>query len=65
MHGIALENETMADAHGDTTIADPDVAPNHPEVRDAFPPFAIALCWGLGGLAVVLGVIFGLVMANT
>lgn len=55
----------MADAHGDTTIADPDVAPNHPEVRDAFPPFAIALCWGLGGLAVVLGVIFGLVMANT
>ncbi|MBN9495015.1 hypothetical protein J0H33_16960 [bacterium] len=54
----------MADVHADPAAADPDVAPNHTDVRDTFSPLAIALCWGLGGAAVVLGIIFGLVMAN-
>ena len=60
----AQENDTMADVHADPAAADPDVAPNHTDVRDTFSPLAIALCWGLGGAAVVLGIIFGLVMAN-
>jgi len=61
----AQENTTMADGHAETPATDPDVAPNHPDVRDTFSPVAIALCWGLGGLAVVLGIIFGLTMANS
>jgi len=54
----------MTDVHTAEPAADPDVAPNHTEVRDTFPPIAIVLCWGLGALAIVLGIVLGLTVVN-
>jgi hypothetical protein len=54
----------MTDVHTTETPAELDVAPNHNEVRADFPPLAIAFCWGAGALAVILGIILGLTLAN-
>jgi hypothetical protein len=65
MQGISGGTRRVADIHtADPVTTDPDVAPNHPEVRDTFPATAIAFCWGIAALAIVLGIILGLTLAN-
>lgn len=54
----------MSDGHIGETVADPDGPVDHHDARFDFPPLAIALCWGGGAVAIILGIIFGLAMAN-
>jgi hypothetical protein len=51
----------MADAHHDEEI-DPNAAPMHLEVRENFPAGAYAFAFGLGGIALVVGLILGLAL---
>jgi len=59
----------MTDAHADPHDAhhapvDPNAAPMHQEVRFAFPQTALWFAWGMGGLAIVLGIVLGLTVNN-
>ncbi|MCZ2111831.1 MAG: hypothetical protein LC118_20115 [Dehalococcoidia bacterium] len=62
----------MTDAHAqahdphDThhAPADPNAAPMHQEVRFDFPQTALWFAWGLGAVAMILGVVLGLAANN-
>lgn len=43
---------------------DPNAAPMHQEVRFEFPQTALWFAWGLGALAIVLGIVLGLTVNN-
>lgn len=50
----------MADAPSD----DPNVAPMRQEVRSTFSTFSVMIASGLGGVAIILGIVLGIVLAN-
>ncbi|HXU25477.1 MAG TPA: hypothetical protein VN697_15750 [Tepidiformaceae bacterium] len=56
----------MTEANHDThaTPLDPNVAPTHLDVKTDFSKFQMFVCWALGVVAIVAGVVFGLTMAN-
>lgn len=51
----------MADSHG---ADDPNVAPMHLEVKERFTSLQVAIAVAFGGIAIVLGTVLGLVLAN-
>jgi len=52
----------MAEAHG--THDDPNAAPMHLEVVDTFTRAQVAFCAALGGVAIIAGIILGIVLSN-
>ena len=42
----------------------PEVAPMHSDLRARFSTLQLAFVGGLGGLAIILGAVLGLVLAN-
>ncbi len=52
----------MADAHA--TVADPDAAPSHQDVRDRFSSWQVTLCLVLGLAAIAGGLVSGILFAN-
>ncbi len=52
----------MADTHA--TSEDPNAAPMHHDIKERFSQAQIALAVALGGIAIVAGVLFGLLLAN-
>ena len=41
-----------------------EVAPTHTDVRSNFSDLMVAICLGLGGIAITLGIVLGIVIAN-
>lgn len=54
----------MADTHGHGDV-DPEAAPMHHDIDERFSSFQIAAAAVMGIGALVLGVVFGIVFANT
>ncbi len=52
----------MAETHG--AAPDPQAAPMHHEIVDRFTSLQVAIAVGLGAVAIILGTILGLVVAN-
>ncbi len=51
----------MADSHAPE---DPNVAPMHHEIDERFSSFQIGVAAAMGIIALVLGIVFGIVFAN-
>jgi len=41
-----------------------EVAPTHQDVRNNFTELQIAICVGLGSIAIAAGIVLGIVLAN-
>ena len=41
-----------------------EVAPTHADVREHFSDLLVAICVGLGGVAIVLGIVLGIIITN-
>lgn len=52
----------MTDTHA--TTEDPNAAPMHHDLKERFSQAQIAFAVALGGIAIVAGVVFGLLFAN-
>ncbi len=52
----------MAEAHG--THDDPNAAPMHHEIVERFTRAQIAFCAALGGIAIIAGIVLGIVLSN-
>ncbi len=52
----------MAEAHG--THDDPNAAPMHHEIVERFTRAQVAFCAALGGIAIVAGIVLGIVLSN-
>lgn len=50
----------MTDSHD----ADPNVAPMHHDIRTQFAAAQMAIVAGLGAVAIIAGIVFGLLLAN-
>jgi len=48
----------------DSHEADPNVAPMHHDIRTRFAAAQIAIVGGLGVVAIIAGIVFGLLLAN-
>jgi hypothetical protein len=59
---IELDVTRMAEAHG--THDDPNAPPMHHEIVDTFTRAQIAFCAALGGVAIVAGLILGIILVN-
>jgi hypothetical protein len=56
----------MADSHDSHGApANPNEAPAHLDVRFEFSNLQVAFCVGLGLIAIVAGLVFGLTVTNT
>jgi hypothetical protein len=52
----------MAETH--TTAQDPDAAPMHLDVRERFTALQVTICAAAGAVAIIAGIVLGLVVAN-
>lgn len=56
--------QEMADSHGAHGEADPNAAPMHHDIVETFSPGAVLFCYVLAALALISGVVAGLVFIN-
>lgn len=54
----------MADSHDAHGEADPNVAPMHQDIVEKFSPGAVLFCYALAALALISGLVAGLVFVN-
>lgn len=54
----------MADSHDAHGEADPNVAPMHHDIVEKFSPGAVLFCYALAALALISGIVAGLVFVN-
>lgn len=47
-----------------STDGDPNAAPTHLDVRERFASWQVAVCAGLGSIALVAGIVLGIVLQN-
>jgi len=52
----------MADTHA--TTEDPNAAPMHPDIKERFTRAQVAFCAALGAVAIVGGLVFGVLVVN-
>lgn len=48
----------------DSHDADNNVAPMHTDVKEQFTSFQVAVCTALGAIAIVAGIVLGIVLQN-
>jgi hypothetical protein len=44
--------------------SDPNVAPMHHDIQERFASWQVALCVALGSIAIVAGIVLGIVLQN-
>lgn len=60
LQDIPAVGAALTDSHD----ADPNVAPMHHDIRTQFAAAQMAIVAGLGAVAIIAGIVFGLLLAN-